>query len=261
MPKKIINQKLSWIKTTNNPWVISLLLATVGLSLILSTSALAGWLDNSQELLASSSSQYMLQEDYWQQADNEGNLTTKTAISPASLRGPIISSSDPSLGTSQAMVNIVYYSDFACSFCREQEAILRQAVEKYGDQVRLIRKDLPDNNPSSLSYQAAKAGRCAWQQNSFWPFHDQLLSNNSLKKQDLERAASSAGLDVAAFNQCLKNHNDADILINNNWQEADALGISGTPYIYVNQRDFLGQISWPDLQTTIEAEIASKSSK
>ena len=122
---------------------------------------------------------YTVQPDFQELAANEGNLTTKTAISPAALRGPIISPNDPSRGAEQAVVDIVYFSDFACSFCRQQETIIKQALEQYPNQVRVIWKDLPEVNPSSQSYQAAKAGRCAFQQNKFWLFHDQLLSLKS----------------------------------------------------------------------------------
>ena len=65
-----------------------------------------------------------------------------------------------------------------------------------------------------------------------------------------------SGLDMAAFRQCLNRDQTAEAMVDNNLKEADALGVSGTPYIYVNQRDFLGQISWEDLQNAIEAELA-----
>ncbi|HOF79791.1 MAG TPA: thioredoxin domain-containing protein [bacterium] len=257
MAKKITKTSQQLTKTIDNPWIISLVLASAGLALFILINTATSW---PNILLANLNNQptaeYTVQSNFQELAANEGNLTTKTAISPASLRGPIISPNDPSRGSDKAIINIVYFSDFACSFCRQQETIIKQALEQYPDQVRVIWKDLPEINPSSQSYQAAKAGRCAFQQNKFWLFHDQLLSLKSLQNRDLEQAASMSGLDMAAFRQCLNRDQTAEAMVDNNLKEADALGVSGTPYIYVNQRDFLGQISWEDLQNAIEAELA-----
>ena len=260
MTKKIVktsgknHQRLN--KIIDNPWIISLALAGVGLALLILINTATQWSDIVVSSFDNqSTTQYTLQTDFAELATNEGNLTTKTAVSPASLRGPIISSNDPSRGPDEAIVNIVYFSDFACSFCRQQETILQQALEQYPDQVRVIWKDLPDTNPTSQSYQAAKAGRCADQQNKFWSFHDQLLSLETIQDRDIERAAAKSGLDMSIFRQCLKQDKITDMLIDNNLKEADALGISGTPYTYVNQRDFLGQITWQDLDNAIKAEL------
>ncbi len=259
MANKTTKNRWQLTKTIDNPWIISLALAGAGLALFILINTAASWPD----ILAASlnnqpTAKYTVQPDFQELAANEGNLTTKTAISPAALRGPIISPNDPSRGAEQAVVDIVYFSDFACSFCRQQETIIKQALEQYPNQVRVIWKDLPEINPSSQSYQAAKAGRCAFQQNKFWPFHDQLLSLKSLENRDLEQAASMSGLDVAAFRRCLNQDQTAETMVSNNLKEADALGVSGTPYTYVNQRDFLGQISWEDLQNAIEAELSAQ---
>lgn len=258
MTNKIKKNIFHWGKSIDNPWIISLILAGAGLALFVLINTATNWPTLFSDKLADQPAiKYTLQENFRQQAANEGNLTTKTAVSPASLMGPIISPNDPSRGSDQAIINIVYFSDFACSFCRQQEKVIQQALDQYPDQVRVIWKDLPETNQTSQSYQAAKAGRCAWQQNKFWPFHDQLLSSDSLQDRDLEQAASKAGLDVSIFRQCLDQDKTAEAMINNNLKEADALGVSGTPYTYVNQRDFLGQISWEDLHNAIEAELST----
>ena len=262
MPKKTVSQKRSEKRIVDNPFIVSLLLTCAGLALFLMIDVMISGLAAPSDSQAKAKSiRYTVQDNFQQQASNDGNLTMKTAISPASLRGPIISPDDPSRGPDKAVVNIVYFSDFTCRFCRQQEAVFQQAVDNYPDQVRVIRKDLPENDINSQSYQAAKASRCALQQNRFWPFHDQLMNAQAMQSKDLEAAASKSGLDVAAFRQCLKTDGTADQMIANNWQEADALGISGTPYTYVNQRDFLGDLSWNDLRAAIEAELASSSQK
>jgi protein-disulfide isomerase len=236
----------------NNPLLISLVLACVALLIIFLINLSANWPSLISIEPTKQVSQYLLQENYLENTDNDGNLTTKTAASPANLRGPIISNEDPAKGAANAPIVIVYYADFTCSFCKKQEAIFNQALEQYPDLVKVIRKDLPDTNKNSLSYLSAKAGRCAFEQDLFWQFNDLILNKAITNSDDLEKIASQIGLDLPRFKTCY--NNSTATAIEKNWQEADALGISGTPYIYVNQRDFLGELSWNDLEMIIQTE-------
>lgn len=248
--KKINPNKLEQI--TNNPLLISLILACLALLVIFLINLSASWPGLISAEPTKQVAQYFLQENYLENTDNDGNLTTKTAASPANLRGPIISNNDPAKGAANASIVIVYYADFTCSFCKKQEAIFNQALEQYPDLVKVIRKDLPDTNKNSLSYLSAKAGRCAFEQSLFWQFNDLILNETISSSADLEKIALRAGLDLPRFKTCYNSSTAS--AIEKNWQEADALGISGTPYIYVNQRDFLGELSWNDLEMIIQTE-------
>ena len=258
MAKTTKKKKLNLHQTLDNPWIISILLACAGVCLVLLISVILNW----PKWIASQSTAgpttiYTLKDNFEEQINNNGSLTTKTTISPKILNGPIISPDDPSRGAEQPLIYIVYFGDFACTFCQEQEQIFEQALNTYPEQIKIIWKDLPEKDTSSLSYQAAKAGRCAFLQDRFWEYHDTLLAGTSLQPTDLEITAVKAGLDVNLFRQCLQEVNGlADNLINKNWQEADALGISATPYIYVNNRDFLGKLTWEELKTVIDYELA-----
>jgi len=261
MAKTTKKKKLNLHQTLDNPWIISILLACAGVCLVLLISVILNW----PKWIASQSTAgpttiYTLKDNFEEQINNNGSLTTKTTISPKILNGPIISPDDPSRGAEQPLIYIVYFGDFACTFCQEQEQIFEQALNTYPEQIKIIWKDLPEKDTSSLSYQAAKAGRCAFLQDRFWEYHDTLLAGTSLQPTDLEITAVKAGLDVNLFRQCLQEINGlADNLINKNWQEADALGISATPYIYINNRDFLGKLSWEELKTVIDYELAQSS--
>ena len=258
MAKTTKKKKLNLHQTLDNPWIISILLACAGVCLVLLISVILNW----PKWIASQSTAgpttiYTLKDNFEEQINNNGSLTTKTTISPKILNGPIISPDDPSRGAEQPLIYIVYFGDFACTFCQEQEQIFEQALNIYPEQIKIIWKDLPEKDTSSLSYQAAKAGRCAFLQDRFWEYHDTLLAGKSLQPTDLEITAVKAGLDVNLFRQCLQEVNGlADNLINKNWQEADALGISATPYIYIDNRDFLGKLTWEELKTVIDYELA-----
>jgi len=57
---------------------------------------------------------------------------------------PVKSDIDLFLGSEEAEVKIFYWSDFACSFCQDQESILKNIYDKFRDRVLIVKKDYPD---------------------------------------------------------------------------------------------------------------------
>src|SRR5215207_6065773 len=49
----------------------------------------------------------------------------------------------PVKGAANPVVTIVEFSDFECPFCKQVQSALKQIIEKYGKQVRLVFKNLP----------------------------------------------------------------------------------------------------------------------
>ncbi|MEK7557820.1 MAG: thioredoxin domain-containing protein [Patescibacteria group bacterium] len=171
------------------------------------------------------------------------------------LAGPIISQNDPNFGPKTAPITIVIYSDFLCDFCQKQEVILKTIIQRYSDKIKLIWKDYPENDQRSLSFQAALAGRCAMEQNKFWQYHDILYQNNTELNQDkFIKIAKQLNLKENKFKQCLTERTPQQ-QIKNNMLEANALEITGIPFIYVNQQEIMGQTSEEELIAIIEAEL------
>lgn len=173
---------------------------------------------------------------------------------------PIDNRFDPILGEDSAeKVKLFYFSDFNCSFCFEQEKIIKDVFEKYKEKMVVVWKDYPDlKDVNSFSYQAARAARCAQNQNNFWSYSDLLYKEkgrfSSLKNDLFLVLAGKAGLNLDNFLACM-NDNNVDSLILNNVKEAEDLGILGIPYIYVNDKDFLGNLDEDELSEIIEMEI------
>lgn len=171
------------------------------------------------------------------------------------LSGPIVDSHDPSMGDREAGVVIVYYSDFTCDFCQKQEQILKKIVEKYKYQVKIIWKDYPENDRSSISYRSAIAGRCAQSQDVFWPYHDFLYEfSDRLNNDTFLEIADILKLDRQKFEKCL-NGEEPKKLINRNIEEADALNIIGIPFMYINDKDILGEIDFETLDEMVAYEL------
>jgi predicted DsbA family dithiol-disulfide isomerase len=171
------------------------------------------------------------------------------------LSGPIISGNDPNSGNPNAPITIVEYSDFTCEFCHEQESVIKQAVSVYGDKVRLIWKDYPEERPVSISWQAAKAGRCADAQGLFWPYHELLFANSKiLNDAKFLEIAKAVKLNESAFKECMQG-SAADALIKDNMNEANILEITGVPFIYVNNEEMMGQTSFEDMKRIIDNKL------
>lgn len=195
--------------------------------------------------------QYFLNKSY---TENDPLITKNPGLKEM-LAGPIISDNDPAQGDKFSPVNIVYFSDFECAFCHNQEQVLKKIVQDFPNQVRLIWKDYPNTDQASWSYQAAVSARCAQAQGKFWPYHDLLFELKGDDNQDkLDKAAGMAKLDPVSFKLCLEK-SGPKASVNDNIEEANALGINGVPFIYVNDKGLMGEVSYEELKAVVESEL------
>jgi len=203
------------------------------------------------QLKQGSVEQYYFNKEY-----NEGDpLITKVPNLKDMLAGPIINDIDPNFGSFNAPVVIIEFSDFECQYCYRQEAVLKQILEQYNNQVRLIWKDYPASDPDSKSYFAAVAARCAQAQGKFWLYHDLLFANGqNLGNELFIDLANKINLKIDLFQECLADSKTKN-LINDNILEAQALDINGVPFIYINDQEIMGQLSLKELSKIIEIEL------
>src|SRR6185369_6062658 len=104
---------------------------------------------------------------------------TKIGLEPGKyLSLPSVGEGDIVSGKDDAKVTIIEYSDFECEFCKTFHKDLTDLVKSYGDDIRLVYKNLP------LSFHvqaenAALAGYCANEQGKFAPYADYLYSRQN----------------------------------------------------------------------------------
>ena len=128
-------------------------------------------------------------------------------------------------------------------------------LKDFEGQVSLIWKDYPENNQESVSWQAAIAARCAGEQNAYWLFHDLLYQNNDNLGQDVFIAlARGLNLNLNIFKDCLLSERTA-YLVKDNIIEANALGIKGIPFLYINDREVMGEVTYGELKEMVELEL------
>ncbi|PLX27789.1 hypothetical protein C0583_00940 [Candidatus Parcubacteria bacterium] len=189
---------------------------------------------------------YYLNEDY----NHKDPYTTKVPNLEDMLRGPIISELDPVLGDINSSVMLVIFTDFECEYCKKQEKIVKELVED--DNVSLMWKDYPANDIDSRSFKAAIAARCAQKEGAFWEYHDELYKSN-LSDESFLQIARDLNFDMDDFEDCLVS-SEAKQSVVDNIIEADALGIVGIPYMYINDQEVFGETSKEELLQLINIE-------
>jgi protein-disulfide isomerase len=169
----------------------------------------------------------------------------------------------PSFGTPGAPVVIVLFSDFECPYCKEEAKSLRSnLVSTYPKEVRLYFKDLPLSQIHPWALPAAIAGRCIFKQNpsAFWDYHDWIyeaqsdISTDNLKSKIVE-FVKGREIDPMQLERCMDSKATMPE-IEKSIAEAKALGVSGTPTLFVNGRVLVGQAAaWANLRQVIDYEI------
>ncbi len=170
----------------------------------------------------------------------------------------------PSKGAAadDAVVTIVEWADFECPFCAMASPMLAQAVKSNAKHARLVFKHYPLSSHEHAEA-AARAAVAAGLQGKFWEMHDGLFkSQNALDDKSLLALAKSIGLDVDKFDSDRKSEAVADAVAADR-KQADKLGLSGTPTIYINGRPFdLEKFDiTEDLDQWIKLEVELRSGK
>jgi protein-disulfide isomerase len=157
----------------------------------------------------------------------------------------------PVKGPANASVTIIVFSDYLCPVCNRLEPVLKQVLEQYPNDVKLVHKLCPYHD---FSREAVEAAYAAWDQGKFWEYHDLLFYNQLvLNKPQITAIAEELHLDLKRFNKKMK---DPAIqkLIDRDMADVSRLGILGTPTVYVNGK-VLNDRSLQGFQTAIEGEL------
>jgi protein-disulfide isomerase len=163
-----------------------------------------------------------------QQAPNSAN-----AVRPAtpSETAKITVGDNYYLGANDAPLTLVEFTDYQCPFCNQFHRLTFPELKKtYIDtgKIRFISRDLPleFHNNALL---AARAARCAGEQDKYWELRDVLSSNpNNLSQQAILNYALELSLDTGRLQGCLDSEKYRGD-IQEDVKEAHSIGIIGTP--------------------------------
>ncbi len=163
----------------------------------------------------------------------------------------------PAIGPANAPVTIVEFSDYQCPFCKRAHPTIQQVLSEYKDKVRFVYLDYPLPF-HQMALPASEAVHCAEDQGKFWEYHKNLFEGNGdLSHADLAKRAADLGLDAAAFEACTSG-NKHDSLIKTNYDDGQALGVTGTPAFFINGRMLVGAQPIEQFRDVINDELTRK---
>jgi Na+/H+ antiporter NhaA len=156
-------------------------------------------------------------------------------------------------GAQDALVTLLEYGDFECSYCGQAESVMRELLASFGDELRYVWRHLPLNDVHSSAQLSAEAAEAAASQGRFWEFYDALLAHQeALTPLELRRHAQELGLDVERFWEELRHHLHAP-RVAQDVASADSSGVSGTPTFFINGRRHHGAYDVDTLTAAVRA--------
>ena len=184
----------------------------------------------------------------------------------AALTTELLLKGEPVLGSGQAPLTIVEFSDFECPYCRLfHEQVFQSLQREYIDTglVRFIHKDLPLPFHDQAR-PAAAAARCAGAQNRYWDLYSALFDQQRcLECKGVIEIAKEINLDTSGLHACMQ-QDETQTLINANLSEAKLHNIRATPTFVIgpSRKDgkhlgdvVEGAMPWPQFQALIDQQL------
>jgi protein-disulfide isomerase len=167
---------------------------------------------------------------------------------------PIPTLGSPTMGSPNARVVLVEFSDFQCPYCVKAVDKINAVLKAYPNDVRLIFKQYPLESHPQASISAA-AALAAHNQGKFWQMHDILFANRTqLSRRNIVGWAAKIGLDMNRFNADL----DSDAIkkaVLKDTQDGDKAGVEGTPTVFIDGQRYNGNLALDAIKPVIDGEL------
>jgi protein-disulfide isomerase len=185
------------------------------------------------------------------------------------IMGRITLGGRPIRGNGNHKVEAVLFDDFECPFCaRVHQTLFPEMLKEYGERVTFVYKDFPLSKIHPWATHAAVNANCLAAQNSeaYWDFTDYIHANQQIVNADKEMDKQFAALDGIALHEgarfgvdtkklqsCLTTQDDR--AVKGSVKEGEALGVTGTPTIFVNGEKLEGAVSASELRAAFDRAI------
>jgi protein-disulfide isomerase len=162
----------------------------------------------------------------------------KPAGPPAPTRARLHMEGAPMLGSKDAPITMVEFSDYQCPFCQRFHLQVYNEIKKdFIDtgKVRFYSRDLPIDQLHPNATRAAQAARCAGDQGQFWALRDIMSAHpENLDLNSLVADASSLKINPDTFRACVESGKYKEA-VKSDLLEAMKIGADGTPSFVVGK--------------------------
>jgi len=167
------------------------------------------------------------------------------------------------IGPATAPVTLEEFGDFQCPPCGLLHPVLKTMEKEFGDKLRVIFREYPLVPAHQHALSAARAAEAAGLQGKFWEMHDLIFENQKAWEKAFdarpifEGYAQKIGLDMTKYRNDV-NSQIVEQRIFLDGKRAHALGVQGTPTVFMNGREIPFQSLEPaKLRVLISNEIAA----
>lgn len=189
------------------------------------------------------------------QPDNK-QAQQKPAEDTAVWKIPVLKD-DPVKGAKDALVTIVEWSDFQCPFCSRVNPTMKQIMDTYGKDVRVVWKDntLPFHQRAKPAAELARVAYAQKGDKGFWAAHDALFENQkNLEDDGLEQIAKGLGLSWGTVKSAIDS-NKYDEKLKASADLAMDVQARGTPHFFVNGRRLSGAQPFEKFKELIDEQM------
>lgn len=176
----------------------------------------------------------------------------------------------PIRGNPNAKVTVVNFDDLECPYCaRMHQSLFPSTLERYKDKVRFIYKDDPLTEIHPWAMHAAVDANCLAAQSgeTYWKYVDYLHTHGQeINGPDRDLSKSNAALDRIArehgtvdkldgtkLDACLAKQDESQV--KTSAAEAEKLGVSGTPALFIEGERIDGAVPEAALWTVIDRAL------
>jgi protein-disulfide isomerase len=178
----------------------------------------------------------------------------------------------PVRGNPDAKVTIINFDDLECPYCARMHAqLFPDTIDRYKGKIKIIYKDYPLIEIHPWALHASVDANClaAQSPDAYWNYVDYLHTHGEdITGPDRNAAKSAAALDKVARDEgqrskldsgkldaCLTKQDDS--VVRASLKEGDALGVDGTPTLFINGERLSGAL--PESQVWMAIDRALKS--
>ena len=179
----------------------------------------------------------------------------------------------PVRGNPQAKVTIINFDDLECPYCARMHAqLFPDTLNRYKDQIKVVYKDFPLTEIHPWALHAAVDANCLATQSptAYWNYVDYLHTHGEdITGPDRDAAKSAATLDKVARDEGQRSKLDSgkldacitkqdDSIVRASMKEGDALGIDGTPTLFINGERLSGALPESQLWLAIDRALKAE---
>lgn len=193
-----------------------------------------------------------------------GNLKSNKTQEVPSLDKVTLTKDDHIVGSENAPIVLIEYSDIDCPYCRVLHPSLKKIKEEYGDQVAWVYRDFPLDGLHPDARSKAIASECVAineGEDAYFTYLDYLFANE-VAKVDLSKTAVTLGFNQSKFDDCITKGDGIDA-VETDVTTGKGYGIQGTPFTLLLVQEtgevspIRGAVPYEDLKNLIDTKLTN----